>query len=114
MKDIKVYKMNEIDIVISPVSKEETNKWYEDFTGEKNELSDVEELNPNSEGFYDKVSRGEIYEIVHDLIEGNIEAFNAVRIKNKPVLSIWIPFRHEISNYGKELYEPYIVASTEY
>ncbi len=66
MEKLKVYEFLKCDLVVTNLSKEDTHKWYEDYTGEDVIIDSIEETDLNTivemetiEGKYEPVTIGE-------------------------------------------------------
>ncbi len=107
----KVYKMNDCDTVISHLSLEATNEWYQkecDVDEEEQPVDGIKELELNN-GFWSESNIGEVTNCVSSLEERK-------EIKVKKIcggLFIWTTFEELIANM-QDCKEPFIVCSTEY
>ena len=100
--EIKVFRMNDCDIVASHLSVEETNEWYSKEY-DNNELEDVEELSIDTNYMWYALKDGEEYELAYcdKYKQVGLDVFECVT------------YREALKRDG-EYKGPYIIASTEY
>lgn len=107
----RVYKMNDCDTVISCLSKEATNKWYQkecDADDEEQPIDGIKELEL-SNGFWSESDIGEVTNCINSL-----EERKEIKVKRlSGSLFIWTTFEEVILNM-QDCQEPFVVCSTEY
>ena len=112
--ELKVFKMNDIDTVISHLTKEDTNEWYKKeccIGDDEQPLEYVEELDLKQGYWSESGSIIEITDCVNSLKDGE-----ELKIKKlSGYLFIWSTFQEEIESLNEQNYtEPFVVCSTEW
>jgi hypothetical protein len=111
--DLKIFKMNDFDTVISHLSKEDTNEWYKKEFGldsDEQSINEVEELELTN-GFWSECSGiVEIADIIEETKEGKEIKFK----KMSNCIFIWTTFQELIELNKSNYNEPFVVCSTEW
>jgi hypothetical protein len=107
----KVFKMNDFDWVISPLSREETNEWYKKdlkIDDEDQPVDDVEECSEDG-GFWSECDLSNIV----DAIE-HAKPDEEIKVKHTHGYWIWTTFKDMIETYkDRDITEPDYICSTE-
>lgn len=112
--EFKVYKMNDYDTVISPLSKEETNEWYKKefwFDDEDQSIEEISELE-ETEGFWEECGHmSEVLEILESLDQNGEARFKRMG----SCMWVYVTFKELIEDSRKKnRTEPFVACSTEW
>lgn len=111
--NLKVFKMNDYDWVLSGLSREETNEWYKKEYGlfDDNDDQTLEDVVEETEkkGYFDGI---ELLELLNKIESGK-------KVTCKKMYGeyfIWKTFKKTIEEHIKNnsYTEPYVICSTEY
>lgn len=125
MKDFKIYKMNDCEWYITPLSIEETIKWYNKEFDEDITEKDIEEVDLNTEGMWwetknkddiDKLGDSEESISYKETKYGYIKnACFGDLMRKEGLIYKYSSFRDVIkNNYSEGIKEPEMIASTDW
>lgn len=125
----KVYKVNDIDTVVTPFDMQRTIDWYEKETGCDTDLEVFREIDIEKEGYWESEevfnSPDTLEDCIYDLINygheeycylkqsNNRDTFGDISFIHGDIFK-YISYKEGILKFHRNLTEPCVIASTEF